>query len=154
LASTFSLETGNAARAGVEPRWPMRDRRLVEFALAIPAHQLYRPGWTRWVLRRATAGLLPEPVRRRRRITTLLPLCRRGLVEREAAAVAAILGAPDAEWPRWVRRDWLRREFPRRLAAGIDSIESVVAWRCISAELWRRAGSAAGREGLPRAAVH
>jgi asparagine synthase (glutamine-hydrolysing) len=138
-ARSTSLEAANANRAGVDIRWPFRDRRLIEFVLAIPAHQLYRPGWTRWMLRQAMVGLLPEAVRRRRRATTLLPLCARGLVEREAANAAELLAAPDAVWRPYVRRDWLQRAFPDRLAAGIDSVDSVVAWRCICAQLWKGA---------------
>ena len=152
-AYAASLEVATASRAGVDVRRPFRDRRLVEFALAIPAHQLYRPGWTRWVLRQATAGLLPDPVRLRRRPTSLLPLCARGLVEREAATVESLLGAPDALWPRYVRRDWLARVFPGRLAARADGLESVVAWRCICAELWRRAATGGG-EALGVNAIH
>jgi asparagine synthase (glutamine-hydrolysing) len=139
-ANAASLEVANAARAGVEVRRPFRDRRLVEFVAAVPGHVLYRPGWPRWILRRAMAGVLPEPVRRRRRISTLLPLCARGLVEREAPVVEALLGSPEAVWPRYVRRDWLAAAFPHRLRAGLDGVESVVPWRCLCGEIWLNHG--------------
>ena len=143
-AHAVSLEVANAARAGIEVRRPFRDRRLVEMALALPAHQLYRPGRDRWLLRRAVAGIVPDAVRLRRRRTTLLPLCARGLVEREADAVGALLAPARALWRRFVRSDWLAAAFPQRLRAGLDGVESVVPWRCICGELWRDGLAAAG----------
>lgn len=143
-AQAVSLEVANAARAGIEVRRPFRDRRLVEMALALPAHQLYRPGRDRWLLRRAMAGIVPETVRLRRKRTTLLPLCARGLVEREADAVRALLAPARALWRRFVRSDWLAATFPERIRAGLDGVESVVPWRCICGELWRDGLAAAG----------
>lgn len=140
-ANAVSLEAGNASRSGIEVRRPFRDRRLVEFFLALPAHQLYRPLWPKWALRQAMAGLLPEEVRLRRWGSTLLPLCTRGLVEREGQRVAALLAHPDALWRAYVRADWLAASFPDRLLAGRDGIESVVPWRCVCAELWQQGWS-------------
>ncbi|HEX8692966.1 MAG TPA: asparagine synthase-related protein [Longimicrobium sp.] len=50
----------------VDVRYPFLDRRLVEFALAIPLGQLVRPHETRSVVRRALRGVIPEEVRTRR----------------------------------------------------------------------------------------
>jgi len=49
----------------MEGRSPFNDRRLVEFALALPEAQRWRGAETKFVLRTATRGLLPEPVRQR-----------------------------------------------------------------------------------------
>ena len=45
---------------------PFSHRPLVEFMLGIPAHQVCRPGEPRRLQKRALAGILPEPVWRRR----------------------------------------------------------------------------------------
>jgi asparagine synthase (glutamine-hydrolysing) len=140
-AHAVSLEVARAGRSGVDVRRPYRDRRLVELMLSIPAHLVYRPEAperpaNKWILRRAMAGILPEEVRRRRHVSTLLPLARRGLVEREAETVARLLGSPQAVWRRYVRADWLGTSFPRRLAAGVDGAESLVPWQCLCIELW------------------
>jgi asparagine synthase (glutamine-hydrolysing) len=129
----------HAARAGVDARRPYRDRRLVELALDLPAHQLWRPGWSKWVLRQAMCGLLPEPVRLRRVRTSLLPLCARGLLEREADTVRGLLAAPDALWRRFVREDWLARVPGERFRRAADGPELVVPWLCVCAELWTQA---------------
>ena len=58
----FALEEGAAACAahGLETRYPMLDRRLLEFALRLPPDYYWRDGQDRWLMRRAIARLLPE----------------------------------------------------------------------------------------------
>lgn len=62
---THHLESMNkiGARFSVEARHPFFDRRLVEFCVAIPHEQKIRDGWTRLVMRRAMAGILPDEIR-------------------------------------------------------------------------------------------
>jgi len=62
-----AFETSDQLHAafGVEPRFPFADKRLVEFSLAIPVSQQLSDGWTRAILRRSLADLLPEKVRTR-----------------------------------------------------------------------------------------
>ncbi|MGC9334111.1 MAG: asparagine synthase-related protein [Anaerolineae bacterium] len=135
--------------AGVEIWYPYRDRRLVEFALAVPGHQLYSQGRYKHVLRSAMAGLLPEEIRRRSRPTSLLPLYARGLLEREWATVQELLWAPDAVWPRYVSADYLETIFPARIESGIDGLETVLPWQCLSFELWRLGAEARRQESRP-----
>ncbi len=50
----------------IESRLPFLDYRLVELALSIRESELIRDGWSKAVLRRAMAGILPERIRWRR----------------------------------------------------------------------------------------
>ena len=50
----------------LEVRYPFLDRRLVEFCLQLPPEQRLRPGATKWILRAAMQGRLPEAIRTRR----------------------------------------------------------------------------------------
>lgn len=54
------------ARFGIEGRHPFFDRRVVEFAFAIPENQRCKDGWNKYVMRRAGRDLLPDSVRGRR----------------------------------------------------------------------------------------
>ena len=54
------------ARFGIEERHPYYDRRVVEFALAIPEEQRWRYDEIKFVLRQAMRNLLPESIRQRR----------------------------------------------------------------------------------------
>lgn len=62
---TFMLEANDRAAAvsSIEPRSPFYDKRLVEFCLALPPEQKLQQGWTRVVVRRALADILPAEVR-------------------------------------------------------------------------------------------
>jgi asparagine synthase (glutamine-hydrolysing) len=56
-----------AAEARYEYRYPMLDRDLVEFLMAVPPEQLVRPGRRRFLMRRALRDIVPEQVLERRR---------------------------------------------------------------------------------------
>lgn len=62
----FEVHAGFYRHMGVEARYPFWDRRLVEFCLGLPADEKLSGGWSRLVLRRAMAGIVPEPVLARR----------------------------------------------------------------------------------------
>ena len=55
-----------SATCAIELRFPMWDRRIVEFCLSLPAEQKLRRGQGRFILRQSMAGVLPDEVRWRR----------------------------------------------------------------------------------------
>ena len=55
-----------SSRFGIESRHPFNDRRLMEFAIALPQEQRRRGAHQKFILRQAMQGLLPETVRQRR----------------------------------------------------------------------------------------
>ncbi|KPP94412.1 asparagine synthase-related protein [Erythrobacter sp. HL-111] len=52
-----------AAALAIEPRDPFCDQDLLEFCMSLPGEQFQDRGWPKVILRRATAGLLPDAVR-------------------------------------------------------------------------------------------
>ena len=52
----------SGARRGLEYRYPLLDRRVLEFALGLPAEQFRRGKWTRWVMRHALRSVLPPDI--------------------------------------------------------------------------------------------
>jgi len=54
-----------AARCGVDVRHPFFDLRLVKLCLSLPWDLKVRDGWTKFVLRLATEGNVPDTIRRR-----------------------------------------------------------------------------------------
>ncbi len=61
----FETTERAVAALGIETRQPLNDRRIIEFAMAIPEEQRLRPKWRRFLLRNAMRGILPEVVRQR-----------------------------------------------------------------------------------------
>jgi asparagine synthase (glutamine-hydrolysing) len=116
----------------VDPYW---DRRLVEYVMAIPSDLLARPGVSKYLLRVATDGLVPDEVRERRDKTSLYELFCEGLLRREKSTVRGLLERPSIVDRGSVRERWLSDE----LAAGEDwSDYGYPLWRCLCVELWLR----------------
>ena len=52
----------SGARRGIEYRYPLLDRRVLEFALGLPPEQFRRGRWNRWLMRHALRPILPPVV--------------------------------------------------------------------------------------------
>jgi asparagine synthase (glutamine-hydrolysing) len=91
----YALEQADqyAARFSLEMRHPFLDKRLVEFCLALPAEQKMCDGWTRMVMRRGMAGILPEAIQWRQGKMNATPNFNDGLVNRDRHRLDAILAA-------------------------------------------------------------
>ncbi len=61
----LEMENRAASSAGIEHRHPFSDRRIVEFALALPERQRWRGDRTKFILRESMRSLLPEAIRLR-----------------------------------------------------------------------------------------
>jgi asparagine synthase (glutamine-hydrolysing) len=134
-ASDCTHEIIHASRHGLELRHPYRDRRLVEYVLSLPAHQLYNHGQYKHVLRTAMPGILPDAIRTRSRPTTLLSLMARG-VEREKKVLQSHVQDPAAAWRKYVRVDWLMERWNIPVTLETDGIQTVIPWLCISFSGW------------------
>ena len=62
LANVFELNDRYSSYHHVENRYPFLDRRIVEFALAIPEYERSRKKITKYILRMAGKYLLPQNV--------------------------------------------------------------------------------------------
>ena len=130
-----SREYVNASRHAVELRHPYRDRRLAEYVISLPAHQLYNLGFYKYILRVAMQGILPEPILSRSRPSSLLSLYVRGM-EREREWLQAGFRDPHAAWRKHVRADWVLKHWDAPLTFQTPGTFSVVPWLCISYQSW------------------
>ncbi len=133
-AHGLCVESYYASQAGVEIRYPYRDRRLVEFMLAVPTHQLYDRGAYKPILRNAMHGLLPERIRNRVQPTMLYPLFLHGMVKAQTKTVHQLLNDSDRIWSQYVCADWLQHLV---LDPHQPDIDAFVLWLCVCFELWR-----------------
>lgn len=65
LVSLLRYEDRNSMAFSIESRVPFLDYRLVEFIYSLPDNQKIRNGQTKWVMRQALKGILPEKIRNR-----------------------------------------------------------------------------------------
>jgi len=125
------------ALAGLEGRHPFYDRRIIEFAFAIPEDQRCQPHATKYVMRQAGRDLLPESVLQRQGKAEFYDMLVRGLTE-----VTAGLGG-DAAFDSFdiVRRGWvdpeqLRRVYRERIADPESNLWPL--WSVMELEMWSR----------------
>ena len=78
-AHAFESLAATAAAAGVTPLYPLMDRRLVEFCVALPSREKLYRGLPRYVMRQAMKDLLPEDLRLRKDKFNFLPTLAKGL---------------------------------------------------------------------------
>jgi asparagine synthase (glutamine-hydrolysing) len=131
LPNLLRYEDRNSMAFSVEARVPFVDYRLIEFSLTRTEGVRIRDGWTKWVLRQAMKGVIPEEIAWRRDkvgfetperpwITEFLR-SRPGLFDDGALSGQYLeLAAVRAEVERW-------------LAEGGDARR---IWRWINLELW------------------
>jgi asparagine synthase (glutamine-hydrolysing) len=131
----LSIRDRLSSLAGVEPRYPFLDRRMVDLCVSAPPAQKLRNGYTRNLLRRSLDGLLPAKVRLRtdkglpgEYIAHALPATGREVMDR------VILAEPNAI-AAYVDVARLREQYLRCLE-GAGSGEWYPVWRAIVACLW------------------
>lgn len=101
-----ALETTDhyAAMLGVQIAHPFFDLRLVEFCLALPPSQSLKNGWTRFVMRQAMRGIVPDEVRCRSGKTWLGSSYERALFEIDRELLNTFLDDDASVW-RYVSVD-------------------------------------------------
>ncbi len=50
------------AKHNIEPRYPFLDKRLIEFCYSLPTDMKVKFGWSRYILRIAMDGILPQEI--------------------------------------------------------------------------------------------
>jgi asparagine synthase (glutamine-hydrolysing) len=121
--------------ASVESRVPFLDHKLVEFSSALPDRLRLRRWTTKYVLREAMKGLLPEPILRRRKMGFPVPLGRwfrsafRPLLDEFVTGRRTLArGLFQAEY--------LRRLVHEHMDETADHTERL--WALVNFELWQR----------------
>jgi len=67
LPNSAEERSGATLACGVECRFPLLDKELVEYVLALPSHMKVKDGWKRYIARKSMDGLLPPEVQWRKR---------------------------------------------------------------------------------------
>lgn len=118
---------------GIDVRHPFMDKRLVEYCLSLPLEQSFQQGWSRWVMRQAMEGVVPEEVRWRSGKANLARAFDHGffVIDHEHLERAIELGDAVGEY---VRPGYLRDLYDRR-----DDLEGREIWQLAflaSLSLW------------------
>ena len=141
LVHFLEMKERASARCGVEHRHPFHDRRLIELALALPPDQLQRGDQSKFILRQAMKGLVPDPVLQRRDKAEFSSV---GAREYESDTIARLFHSSRIAEQGWIdqaRVTAMYREFMETWNHGQkDCLPHV--WpldMCLGIELWFRA---------------
>ncbi len=129
LPILLRYEDLNSMAHGVEARLPFLDYRLVELSLSMPVRFKMRDGWTKWILRQAMSGKMPDAVTWRRNKYSFDAPDRIWLSEHLKEMKAAVQKSPVLA--AITNRDNPSDEFER---LGLRS-----QWRLYNVALWERA---------------
>jgi asparagine synthase (glutamine-hydrolysing) len=126
-----------ASAFSIEVRHPFMDKRLVEFCLALPPEQKLNNGWSRVVMRRAMAGILPETIRWRGGKTSMEENFEQGLIQTDKTIVEKALFNNSLTGTEFLNLEFLQHCFQAALSKWEDRPSSTMAiWQGTTLSLW------------------
>jgi asparagine synthase (glutamine-hydrolysing) len=138
LPALLHHEDRNSMAHSIETRLPFLDYRLVEFAVNCPDSLKLRDGWSKWILRQALKGTLPEGIRLRKTKlgfdTPQESWTRYGL----ANGHRHLWAGSGLKMERFLSGEKLAREVPRFLRGEAQALPACALFRAASLELWAR----------------
>jgi asparagine synthase (glutamine-hydrolysing) len=137
----YSLQTlGELAAAfSLELHYPFCDRRLVEFCLALPPEQKLHQGWTRSIMRRAMAGILPPEVQWRKGKGNLSANFKQRLKEDEQEMIEEVILKNPQLIEDYVNIPGLRAAYQRYASQPIQREEDAFnVFMVVTLALWLR----------------
>ncbi|MFL6229572.1 MAG: asparagine synthase (glutamine-hydrolyzing) [Pyrinomonadaceae bacterium] len=121
--------------ASIESRVPFLDHKLVEFTVRLPVRLKLRRGWTtKYVLRQAMRGVLPEPILARKKMGFPVPVGRWFRGEFKHVVEEYVLSSRAAE--RGIFDPTYVRALVARHDAGENHAERL--WALVNFEMWLR----------------
>ena len=121
--------------ASIESRVPFLDHKLVEFSTALPDRMKLRGWTTKYVLREAMKGLLPEPILNRSKLGFPTPLARWFRGEFRPMLDEFILGERTLARGLF-QPDFLQQLVQEHTAGSADHTERL--WTLVNFEMWQR----------------
>ncbi|MDQ6663589.1 MAG: asparagine synthase (glutamine-hydrolyzing) [Acidobacteriota bacterium] len=94
----LEMEERAASSFGIEQRHPFSDRRILEFALALPEEQRWRGDQTKFVLREAMKGILPAAIRTRQTKAEFSPVFTRTFLSNGGEHLFDNLALSSLQW--------------------------------------------------------
>ena len=135
LPCLLRYEDRNSMAFSIESRVPYLDQEFVDHILHLPDTAIVKDGWSRWILREALKGTLPERIRLRRwKVGFTTPEMR--WIKARRAAFTSLYQSPSFQVrPYW---DGAAVVSAFRACCRGEVEESTFFWRAANVELWLR----------------
>jgi len=138
IPALLHYEDRNSMAHSIEARVPMLDYELVQFAVNCPPDLKLRDGWTKWILRQALRGVLPEPVRLRRSKLGFATPQKQWLRQDIRGIIRSVVQESDLKFSRILSLKKVREQFNAFVSNHKGSLTDVEAFRVLNLELWAR----------------
>jgi asparagine synthase (glutamine-hydrolysing) len=140
LPQLLRMEDRSSMAFSIESRVPLLDHDVVEYGLSLPDHLKVHHGWSKFAMREAMSGILPEPVRMRSTKLGFSAPDRSWLAVDLRGPIADLLHS-DLRCRRFIDvgklRDWHASSDPR----DANTASYIGLFRILSLEMWMRAFS-------------
>ena len=136
LPALLRYEDRSSMAHSVESRVPMLDHELATFAVNCPARIKLRHGLTKWILREAMKGRLPERVRMRKRKLGFETPQHRWLAEDSRGTIRSTLYHADLRMSRVLSMPKVRNEAELFFAGKKGALTDAEMFRVLNLELW------------------
>lgn len=148
----FEVHAAFYRSMGAQARYPFWDRQVVEFCLGLPAREKLSRGWSRLVLRRAMAGVVPDSILQRRDKMDFTVHLARGLVRHHNERICDLFGSTASPLAPYL--DLARaRSIYAAIAADPDRASGravQMVWRAAALGIWLEMGCGAQVSGAAR----
>lgn len=136
LPALLRYEDKNTMRFGLEGRVPFLDKEVIRFLFSLAPESIIRGSWNKRILRDATAGLLPEIVRKRRNKIGFTTPEQEWFKRLKTRFWGIFLSESFANRPYFNQAEVLQA-FEGHIK-GRNNTDTMVFWRMLNVELWMR----------------
>ena len=133
---TLPIHEALGAAVDVDTRFPLLDRKVIEYMFAVPRRQKIREGQTRILQRRAMEGILPAVVMHEHLKKNMNPVLWRQQRSSLIAALAPMMSRKGHRISAYMDINWLRRTQEEFSAGRASSQDGYVLWYALNLELW------------------
>jgi asparagine synthase (glutamine-hydrolysing) len=138
LPLLLRMEDRSSMAFSLEARVPLLDHRLVEYGISLPDHLKVHHGWSKFAIREAMRGVLPDAVRERTSKLGFAAPDRRWLAHDLRPQVTTLI-EDSMRCERYVDVAALRRWYASQEAAGASEEAYLGLFRILALEMWMRA---------------
>ena len=136
ITAVVEIMDCHAAACSIELRHPFMDKRLIEFCLALPPEQKLHQGWSRLIMRRAMANILPTEIQWRSTKANMNHSFVHGLLNlnREILVVAS---QKYKYIENYVDKNYLNETYHRIISNNkINPDDAIIVWKATMLCLW------------------
>ena len=140
LPQLLRMEDRSSMAFSLEARVPLLDHKVIELGLALPDHLKVHQGWSKFAIRQAMAGVVPDFVRLRKTKLGFAAPDRSWLAHELRPQINELLDS-DLRCRRYIDVPALRRWYRSGEARNANTESYLGFFRILSLEMWMRAYS-------------